>query len=116
MKMNRRHLPFLPTRAVSSFLVLISLLALNSPAVAQNPPAATSAAQSPTTQHPAASQSVNGMATGVPAAAQFDSQHRPITAGGFVKTGPIVFMDTAAQAGLTQVASRRRRAGEAPHP
>src|SRR5271170_3268560 len=30
-----------------------------------------------------------------------DSEHRPITAGGFVKTGPIVFEDISAKAGLT---------------
>lgn len=35
-----------------------------------------------------------------PQAAVFDSQHRPITAGGFVKTGPIVFVDEAAKAGI----------------
>ncbi len=33
--------------------------------------------------------------------AVFDSRHRPITAGGFVKNGPIVFRDVAKQAGLT---------------
>jgi hypothetical protein len=42
-----------------------------------------------------------GMATAGPQAAQFDSQHRPITAGGFVKSGPIVFQDVAQSAGLT---------------
>jgi hypothetical protein len=41
------------------------------------------------------------MATGIAQGAQFDEQHRPITAGGTVKTGPIVFQDVAAQAGLT---------------
>jgi hypothetical protein len=30
-----------------------------------------------------------------------DAQHRPITAGGFVKTGPIVFEDISEKAGLT---------------
>ncbi|HEV2275375.1 MAG TPA: CRTAC1 family protein [Acidobacteriaceae bacterium] len=30
-----------------------------------------------------------------------DSEQRPITAGGFVKTGPLVFQDIAAKAGLT---------------
>jgi len=30
-----------------------------------------------------------------------DSEHRPITAGGFVKTGPVVFEDISAKAGLT---------------
>jgi enediyne biosynthesis protein E4 len=47
-------------------------------------------------------QSTGGMANAGPQAAVFDSQHRPITAGGFVKTGPIVFQDVAAAAGLTK--------------
>lgn len=42
-----------------------------------------------------------GMANAGPQQTVFDSQHRPITAGGFVKTGPIVFEDVAKQAGLT---------------
>jgi hypothetical protein len=42
-----------------------------------------------------------GMANAGPKTAQFDSQHRPITAGGFVKTGPIIFQDVAKEAGLT---------------
>jgi enediyne biosynthesis protein E4 len=37
-----------------------------------------------------------------PQAAVFDSQHRPITAGGFVKTGPVVFIDATEQAGLSK--------------
>jgi hypothetical protein len=47
-------------------------------------------------------QSQGGMANAGPQAAVFDSQHRPITAGGFVKSGPIVFQDVAAAAGLTR--------------
>ncbi|MGA8109852.1 MAG: CRTAC1 family protein [Acidobacteriaceae bacterium] len=43
-----------------------------------------------------------GIAAGAAQEAQFDEQHRPITAGGFVKSGPIVFQDVAAQAGLTR--------------
>jgi hypothetical protein len=43
-----------------------------------------------------------GMANAGPHAAVFDSQHRPITAGGFQKTGPIVFQNVAAAAGLTR--------------
>ncbi|HVT98523.1 MAG TPA: CRTAC1 family protein [Acidobacteriaceae bacterium] len=42
------------------------------------------------------------MASSGPHRAQFDSRHRPITAGGFVKTGPLVFRDVAAVAGLTK--------------
>jgi hypothetical protein len=41
------------------------------------------------------------MASSAPQAAVFDSQHRAITAGGFVKTGPIIFQDVAKSAGLT---------------
>jgi len=43
----------------------------------------------------------DGMANAGPHKAEFDDQHRPITASGFVKTGPIIFMDVAKAAGLT---------------
>jgi hypothetical protein len=43
-----------------------------------------------------------GMASAGPQKAEFDSQHRPITAGGTVKTGPVVFVNIAEQAGLAQ--------------
>ncbi|WP_263368321.1 CRTAC1 family protein [Edaphobacter bradus] len=42
-----------------------------------------------------------GVNTGGAHAAIFDQQRRPITAGGFVKTGPIVFQDISEKAGLT---------------
>ena len=42
------------------------------------------------------------MTSGGPRAVVFDSQHRPITAGGFVKTGPIVFKDSTKEAGLSK--------------
>jgi enediyne biosynthesis protein E4 len=42
------------------------------------------------------------MNNGGPKAAVFDSQHRPITAGGFVKTGPALFIDATKQAGLSK--------------
>jgi len=42
-----------------------------------------------------------GMAAGPPQKAEFDSEHRPITAGGFVKNGPVIFLDSAEEAGLT---------------
>ncbi len=44
---------------------------------------------------------VGGVNTGGAHAAVLDKEHRPITAGGFVKEGPIVFEDIARQAGLT---------------
>ncbi|MGA2084333.1 MAG: CRTAC1 family protein [Terracidiphilus sp.] len=42
-----------------------------------------------------------GQETGSPRPAQLDEQHRPITEGGFVKSGPIVFIDDSEKAGLT---------------
>ena len=42
-----------------------------------------------------------GEATGPPRPAQFDEQRRPITAGGFVKSGPVIFEDISEKAGLT---------------
>ncbi len=42
-----------------------------------------------------------GQITGSPHAMQLDAQHRPITEGGFVKSGPIVFEDDSEKAGLT---------------
>jgi hypothetical protein len=41
-----------------------------------------------------------GVATGGAHAAVLDSQHRPITAGGFVDNAPVVFTDISRQAGL----------------
>jgi len=40
------------------------------------------------------------MASGAAQKASFDDQHRPITAGGYVKSGPVIFQNVAAQAGL----------------
>ena len=45
---------------------------------------------------------VGGVNTGAPHAAVLDAEHRPITAGGFVKSGPMIFEDDAAAAGLTK--------------
>jgi hypothetical protein len=42
-----------------------------------------------------------GVTTGGARPAVTDAQHRPITAGGFVATGPVIFQDIAKSAGLT---------------
>ena len=42
-----------------------------------------------------------GVASGVAAAPIYDSQKRPITAGGFVDSGPVVFQDVTKSAGLS---------------
>ena len=47
------------------------------------------------------SPAVGGVNTGGAHAAVLDKQHRPITAGGFVKDGPVLFEDIASKAGLT---------------
>jgi hypothetical protein len=45
---------------------------------------------------------MGGVNTGAPHAAVFDAEHRPITAGGFVKSGPVIFEDIAESAGLAK--------------
>jgi len=72
--------PVLPRIAISALMVAVV------PALAQSP--------SPVQPMGSAAES--------PHAAQLDAQHRPITAGGFVKSGPIVFEDTSEKAGLTK--------------
>jgi hypothetical protein len=42
-----------------------------------------------------------GVNTGGTHEAVYDAEHRPITAGGFVKTGPLVFEDATQKSGLT---------------
>ncbi len=46
-------------------------------------------------------QGMGGIASGVAAAPVYDEQKRPITAGGFVDKGPVVFEDITKQAGLS---------------
>jgi enediyne biosynthesis protein E4 len=46
-------------------------------------------------------QGMGGIAGGLGAAAVYDEQKRPITAGGFVDSGPVVFEDVAKAAGLS---------------
>ena len=53
------------------------------------------------TQPAGAAPEAGGAHTGVPQPAQFDAQHRPITAGGFVAGGPVLFEDDSEKAGLT---------------
>ncbi len=74
--------------------ILVALTQLGSQVARAQAPAQSQAT-------PAMQQSQDGMANAGPHAAEFDNQHRPVTAGGFVKTGPVVFMDVAKEAGLT---------------
>ena len=50
---------------------------------------------------PAPAPQQGGVASGVAAAPVYDAQKRPITAGGFVDTGTVVFQDITKQAGLS---------------
>jgi enediyne biosynthesis protein E4 len=58
-------------------------------------------AQSQQSSKPADAQQ-GGVATAGARAAVLDAENRPITAGGFVESGPVVFQDVAEKAGLTR--------------
>ena len=81
------------------FLYLVPALALSLAATAQQPTAAP-----PSDKDGAhASGGMNsGIASGPAQPAQYDAQKRPITAGGFVKSGPVLFIDESEKAGLTK--------------
>ncbi|HWZ51275.1 MAG TPA: CRTAC1 family protein [Granulicella sp.] len=50
----------------------------------------------------AQSSSMGGASSGVPQPVVLDAEHRPITAGGFVSSGPIIFQEMATSSGLAQ--------------
>src|SRR5580658_7690359 len=60
------------------------------------------AAQEKTEPSRAAPQTPGVVSTGGAHAAVLDSEKRPITAGGFVDTGPVIFQDVSEKAGLTR--------------
>jgi enediyne biosynthesis protein E4 len=63
--------------------------------------AAASACWQPSVAGQQPAPSAGGASTGGVYAPVHDAEHRPITAGGFVDKGPIVFQDLSQQAGLT---------------
>jgi enediyne biosynthesis protein E4 len=83
-------------RAACTALMIVSLLA-----VAQMPRSEAAEIQKPATDQQPTQRPLSGMANSGPHEAQYDREHRPITAGGFVKDGPIIFQDVAGPAGLT---------------
>jgi hypothetical protein len=98
----RRHLSDSFSFDRFGYVILALILVLSTiPSYAQQPQPAASAAPSTSAPQNNAPSSAGGMATAGPQKAEFDSLHRPITAGGFVKDGPIIFQDVAAKAGLT---------------
>ena len=81
-------------------LLFLAFVALTPPLTGQTAkpvdtvPNQTSGAQSP-------GMSSGGNSTGGTFAPVYDPEHRPITAGGFVNAGPIVFQDVTKEAGLS---------------
>src|ERR1700733_6662900 len=53
------------------------------------------------TSPPAQQGGTGGIATGVASTPVYDAQKRPITAGGFVDSGPVIFQDITKKAGLS---------------
>jgi len=74
-------------RLLFSILALLLLVSLSGSVLAQAPPPQTSGMSS-------------GNSTGAAAKAVYDEQHRPITAGGFVDKGPVIFEDISKKSGI----------------
>jgi len=82
----------------------LGVLAAGIPALvsAQNPAPLPQGQQTNPSQAPNAASAPTQMGSGeVAPPVQLDEKHRPITEGGFVKSGPVVFMDDSEKAGLT---------------
>jgi hypothetical protein len=95
--MRRRNLRTFPLHCLVPALGFAFVLSLA--ATAQQP-----AAASPNDKDGAHASGgmTSGTASGPAQPAQYDAQKRPITAGGFVKTGPVLFIDDSEKAGLTK--------------
>ena len=52
-------------------------------------------------QQPSSADAQSSVSSGAAHPAVLDAEHRPITAGGFVDSGPVIFQDIAEKAGLT---------------
>jgi enediyne biosynthesis protein E4 len=64
-------------------------------------PVGSGARQAPQQQPPRPQQGMGGIAGGIGAAPVYDEEKRPITAGGFVDHGPVIFKDITKEAGLS---------------
>src|ERR1039458_4499667 len=88
---------------LTAMVICIALAAASRGLVAQSttPDSHTADTQSDKPREGGQPSAVGGVNTGGAHAAVLDTEHRPITAGGFVKDGPVLFNDIARQAGLT---------------
>jgi len=88
---------------VAGLAICAALIAGPHPSIAQSttPDSHAADTQSDKPREGGQPSAVGGVNTGGAHAAVLDKEHRPITAGGFVKDGPILFEDIARQAGLT---------------
>src|ERR1700754_1477601 len=82
------------TRAFSRLTTLCTLLAAPALCLAQ------AGSQPDRPQEGGQPPASGGVTTGGAHAATYDQQHRPITAGGFVKSGPVIFEDITMKSGL----------------
>ena len=94
--MVRSPLLFSPKSSLFAFALLMTFT-VGTPLCAQNP----LESQKERSQEGAQPPAKGGSGTAGVFAPIFDDAHRPITAGGTVKSGPMVFEDIAAKAGLT---------------
>ena len=94
----------LPSYSLLAAFALCTALSIGADklmAQSTEPNSHTADSQSATPQEGAQSPPTGGVNTGGVHAAVLDKEHRPITAGGFVKSGPVIFQDIAEKAGLT---------------
>src|ERR1035438_7067248 len=95
-RMSKPH-QFMPWRTRYVFVALFAVSPLHFFAQTTSPGPK---AQVPATVGQTGGMSSGGNSTGGTFAPVYDQEHRPITAGGFVDHGPIVFQDITKQAGL----------------
>ena len=81
--------------------ILIAVLFLSGACGAQQLPKASTERTPQPQKPPQAQQGMGGIAGGIGAAPVYDELKRPITAGGFVDSGPVVFEDITKAAGLS---------------
>ncbi len=92
----------LPVRALfPSFLIAALSIPGDCRSQQAQPPDQQPMQQSAAQEPPKAQQGMGGIAGGIGAAPVYDEQRRPITAGGFVDKGTVVFQDITKAAGLS---------------